>query len=375
MDTDERHERRTRQGDGADVPGAPGRRDEAGFALAVALLTILGLTALATGGLLLSRSEGKVSVSHQASVNAYYSAEAALEDYLGTHSGPPDEPVSYDFGEQGSATVSGVRLRTQTERREIYLLRAEGEHVLPSGAVATRRIYRVALMDGETFDLPSSFTSLSGIHKDGGSGELSGYDAAAPGECPTAGNDVAGVSVPNGGYTQDGGQSVPEGEPPIAEDDPDSLAESLNIDWEGMVNRTSITPDYTVPPDDWPDFSALGPEEYPTIYIDGDYSLGPGHSGRGMIVATGDLTFNGGFDWNGPILAGGSVTSNGQQQIQGGVIAGLNTLLGQTVDEVTIGNGFKSFRYNSCEVLEAQRSSAPLVAEPGTAFEPLEELN
>lgn len=369
MDTDERRRGQT------SGTGRPGPQNEAGFALVVALLTILGLTALATGGLLLSRSEGKVSVSHQASVNAFYSADAALEDYIGTNSGPPDEPVTYDFGEQGTATVTGVRLRTQDQRRAVYLLRAEGSHTLPSGAVATRRVYRVALMDGNTFDLPSSFTSLSGIHKEGGSGELSGYDAAAPGECATAGNDVAGVSIPNGGYTQDGGSSVPEGDPAIAEDDVSSLAESLDIDWAGMVNQTAISPDYTVPPDDWPDFATLPADEYPTIYVDGPYSLGPDDSGRGMIIANDDLTFQGGFDWDGPILAGGSVTSNGQQQIEGGIIAGLDVLLGESVDEVTIGNGFKSFRYHSCKVLEAQKASAPLVAEPGTAYEPLEELN
>jgi hypothetical protein len=54
--------------------------------------------------------------------------------------------------------------------------------------------------------------------------------------------------------------------------------------------------------------------------------------------------------WRGIILVGGVLTSNGNNTVQGAVMSGLNMLLGQTVAESNVGNGTKTYEYNSCYV-------------------------
>ena len=61
---------------------------QGGFALLVSLIAIVGLTALATGGFLLANSERRVSSNHHDVVEAFYLANAGLNDYLGNQTVP-----------------------------------------------------------------------------------------------------------------------------------------------------------------------------------------------------------------------------------------------------------------------------------------------
>ena len=193
----------------------------------------------------------------------------------------------------------------------------------------------------------------------GTSGTISGYDAATPSDCTGGGsNDVAGVAVPPGGYSQNGKNQVPEGDPDI--DDSQSGLQQLQatgIDWDGMINGGGMTPDYTVPPDSWPDFGSLPANEWPLIYVtDSEHALGPGDSGRGVIVARHDVRMNGSFEWDGIMLVGGALRSNGNQTVEGMVVTGLNLLLGESPSDTDLGNGNKTFQYHSCNILSASQA-------------------
>ena len=149
------------------------------------------------------------------------------------------------------------------------------------------------------------------------------------------------------------------------------LAE-IGIDWEAVVDGGMLNADYTIPPDSCPNFASIPADEWPVIFVDGDFSVSPSESGRGMLIVEGDLALNGTFQWEGAILVGGYITSNGYQTVEGATLSGLNEALGETVPSTDIGNGNKAFKYHSCNLKQAaQAAFGGLSPVPGTWAEVL----
>ena len=62
----------------------------------------------------------------------------------------------------------------------------------------------------------------------------------------------------------------------------------------------------------------------------------------------------GNTDHNGIVLVGGNLTGNGNNTIYGATFMGLNIMLGQTIGSYNdIGNGTKTYQYDSCEISNA----------------------
>ena len=345
-------------------------RNEGGFALLTVLLTLIGVTALAAAGFVLSYTDNRVSQNHASSLEAFLTANAGLYEYLGTQK-DGETAQTYAYG-TGTANVSGQKLLEIGDGRRLYRITALATYDSPEGGTATRTLSAVAMFAMAEVEFPAAIAAVPGLDKEGGSGEIDGYDNADEDDCEIAVDDpVAGVLVPTGGYTQNGGQSVPEGDPDIYEMDQAALLALLNLDWQSVVNG-GLYPDYTVPPDAWPDYGALPPDDWPIVQVTGDIAVSSGHSGQGTLVVNGDLTMNGSFQWDGIILVGGVLTSNGNQTIEGAVVTGLNVILGQTVEESHLANGNKKFRYNSCNVVFAKEAAfGGLIEIPGTWTESL----
>jgi hypothetical protein len=155
------------------------------------------------------------------------------------------------------------------------------------------------------------------------------------------------------------------GNPPV-----DSVApDSVEIDWNGIVNGNMITPTITIPPGAFPPWSAFVADStyYPIIRINyTDYSIP--NSGQGMIIATGNISINGSLTWHGVLLVGGNITSNGNNGGGGGdsvmagaTVSGLNVKLGIPVPTPSTTNGTKSYQYDSCEVAKATTTMGALV--------------
>ena len=135
------------------------------------------------------------------------------------------------------------------------------------------------------------------------------------------------------------------------------MAESVKIDWAGLSGGTALTPDITIPPGAWPSFS--NPNYWPTILVKGDFAL-PGN-GQGTLIVTGSLTISGNITWDGVLLVGDNLTSNGNNVVNGATVTGLNVKLGATLPQGDVGNGTKSFNYNSCNVAKAMAGMGQLV--------------
>jgi hypothetical protein len=199
----------------------------------------------------------------------------------------------------------------------------------------------------------AGWLALSGLQKNGNAGTLSGIDLCHDSAA------VAGVDVPvNPGYLGQTGAAT--GNPAIDSITPDSV----HIDWNGIVNGGIIAPAIVIPGAAWPtaamtaSYADTGSTYYPVVRVNGDFVLPS--SGTGMLIVTGSLTVSGSVGWRGVLLVGGNIVSNGNNGIAGATVSGLNVKLGIPVP-IAVGNGTKTYQYNSCEVAKATMGSGALV--------------
>lgn len=338
----------------------------------IVLVALVGLTALAAAGMVMTETELRASQNQEAGTTAFYVADAGLQQYLGTKlEATTTDTFTYPAG---TAVVEGEKVLDLPNDRVLYRIRSISTYAPPEGGTASRTVSRLALYSAGTVTATASFASGSGLLKNGGTGTISGVDQATSGDpgCPNSpAATVAGVAVPPGGYTQNGGTLVPEGLPDVYEA-PTSLEllQSTGVPWNKIVNEGLVAPDYTVPPDSWPDFDALPADEWPVIYVKSNVTLTPDNSGRGTVIVRNNLVLDGSFEWDGMLLVGGYLTSNGYQTVAGATITGLNELLGETTPSSDLGNGNKKFLYDSCKLTYASKAAFGGLAEvPGSWFE------
>jgi hypothetical protein len=140
---------------------------------------------------------------------------------------------------------------------------------------------------------------------------------------------------------------------------------TVGIDWPSILDGSSITPDVKIPGGSWPSSSTFA-SSWPVIFVDQAGSFALPADGRGTLIVKNDMTISGSKSWNGIILVGGTLTSNGNNTVLGAVVTGLNVMIGGNPDESTIdvsdvGNGNKTYRYDSCNVAAAANAFGGLV--------------
>lgn len=339
-----------------------------GLALPMAIFAVALLSALIAGALTVVSAERRSTDSAEATVRAASVAQAGLQQFMlnrttsfGFTASPPAVYESTRVAmADGYADVVLQRVRAAAAgQMAIYVVRSTGTDTnarLANVPQATRIVAQYVRWSVGSMNVQAGWTSLTGLTKNGGSGTLSGTDACGDSTAK------AGVGVPaSPGYSQNGGSSVPSGSPPILNLGTQAQAmDAVNIDWNGIVNGGAITPTYTLPPDAWPSFPT---GSWPVIYVDqANYTL-PGN-GRGTLIVRGNLTISGARSWDGIILVGGTLTSNGNNTVQGAVISGLNVMLGETVGVSDVGNGTKTYGYNSCNVASALANFSGLQTVP-----------
>jgi hypothetical protein len=346
-----------------------------GFALPLALFVIAFVTVGVAASFSRVETETRINRDRDAAVDAFALAESGLQQFMQNRKGlnllaaPPlaSESVRVNLP-GGRADVIATRIRPQTlpNVEAMYHIRSRGTATRGAATAtppAQHTVTQYALFRPASMQVRAAWTSLTGLTKNGGSGTIDGADDC--GVMPS----VAGVSVPTdngttGGYIQSGGAPVPDGSPPIEDLGPPATApDSVKVDWDGIVNNGAITPDYIVPPlSNWPAFT--DPNYWPVVMVIGNLSLPT--DGQGTLIVTGDLTIPGFLSWSGVILVGGTLTSDGNNVVRGAVITGLNTKLGMAVARSDVGNGTKTYQYNSCNIAAAMGNMGSLRAIPGT---------
>jgi hypothetical protein len=321
----------------------------------MSLLIVIVLSAAVAGLYGMLGPERKALGDQEAQSGAYDIARSAYDRFLadatGTLAGfaPPTwvgPDSAYFTFSNGYAYVRVQRVRPSVSGKPaLYLISSRGVRTAfrSGNAPAAERIYaQYAEYSAGGMGTLAAWTSLSGLQKNGSSGEINGVDAC--GVKPA----IAGVGVPtNPGYTQNGGSPVPNGSPNILDMGSQASSNALvPVDWAGIVGGTSLTPDLTLPSGSWP--SSFPASYWPVIYINqaSDWSL-PG-DGHGLLIVRNSMTISGSKQWDGILLVGGTLTSNGNNTFEGAVVTGLNMLIGESVPISDVGNGTKTFKYNSC---------------------------
>ena len=334
------------------------RPDRRGAALPLTLAAIALLSLAAVTSFTRVSSERRINGDQQAQVDAFAVAQSGLEMYrTGVAAKPGATHDSTLTGlPGGSAVISLRRVRDAVGLNPaLYVVSSRGTN---TGAVsysaatppAQRTVAQYMIWQPATMDVNAAFTSLSGLDKNGNSGALDGNDGCA------AAATIPGVAVPDGLYS---GHTNPiNGNPDntpvyLGTSGPGGTAkDEVEVDWAGIAAGTAITPDVTLPGGSWPNSTEM--LDWPVIFANGNLSLNGGTTdSKGILIVTGDLTLSGSFRHEGIVLVGGTLTSNGNNQILGAVITGLNVKLGQTVGQTAVGNGNKTFQYNSCNVASA----------------------
>ena len=320
--------------------------------LTILVISIMGV-AVAISFARLS-SERRITGDGQAQVDAFSVAQSGLNNYLAgltTKPGLSDNVTINVPG--GSAQVSLRMLRESTITAApvavypaVYVITAKGtaagaKRYDSRAPAAERTVATLALWTPAPFDMDAAFTSLSGLLKNGNSGALSGVDACS------LNPPIPGVAVPTGLYS---GHTNPiDGNPDNAPREIGGVAkDSVGIDWAGILAGTVLPPDYTYPMDAW---NTMQWANWPVVKVNGDLELPD--NGKGILVVTGNLTVSGSRRWDGLVLIGGTLTSNGNNTIEGAIISGLNLKVGLPVPQTSIGNGNKTFQYNSCNLARA----------------------
>ncbi len=336
-------------------------QSERGVALGMVLLVTVVLTLVLAAGFAAMSGERRVVANDEVALDAFALAQNGLElfmakrDSFGFVAQPPaaSESTRATFaGGYVDVVLKQVRADAANKRYG-YAVRAHGistDPALSGTPRGERTVGEYAVWQVGNMNVLSGWTSLTGLQKNGTSGTLTGDDGCGK-KAP-----VAGVAVPtNPGYTGPAGPI--SGNPPVLNLGTESQSvAATKIDWDGIVNKSALQPDYTIPPASW---GSIDFTNWPTIKVLGDFSL-PG-AGQGTLIVTGDLTISGSNMWDGVILAGGNLTSNGNNTVEGAVVSGLNVQFGASLPQASVGNGTKTYQYNSCNVESAMAKQAKLV--------------
>jgi hypothetical protein len=342
-----------------------------GFAIPIAVLVIAVLTIMIAGGFSIVSAERRSVADQKSQISAFRIAEQGLEIYLvrrdsllknvAGYTKVPGAKDSVRINVTGGyADVSLTRLRPpKGSQSGLYVVRSKGTETIGAYAgtpMGVRTVAQYVLWEPAPMQVLAGWTALSGLQKNGAAGTLGGIDLCGEGAA------VAGVVVPmDPGYT---GKSVAVGNPPV---DTIPAPDSVEIDWNGIVNGNQIEASVTLPGGVWPTTQLVASyndttiKYYPIIRANGDFVLPS--SGTGMLIVTGNLTINGSAGWRGVLLVGGRIKSNGDNSVQGATISGLNVKLGMDIDDIdeSLAEGTKAYNYNSCEVARATTPMGALV--------------
>jgi hypothetical protein len=355
-------------------------RSKRGFALPMALMVMVVLTAGIAAGYAATSAETVTNAAHRGDTRAYNLAVAGLEQFLARRNEPGfctnclvDPTAAAADSEWTTVTLTGgyalvksvlVRKHIDDTLPALFFIRSEGvdESVKLTGATAgtngRRAVGIYATWNTATVNVQGAWFALAGLRKNGTAGRIDGADnctSTEGGGKPT----VAGAVIPSGG--QFSGMTSPfQGSPPIDTSKTfEQLKAETKLDWAGIL-AGSITPDFDIPGDAFPNSAwfANNPDAWPIIRIRSPQSTTLQNVGRGMIIVDNDFSILGSNMWDGIVLVGGKLTSNGNNTTAGATFAGLNYLLGGTPEQSSDdsdANGQKTYVYHSCNVAKASK--------------------
>ncbi len=348
--------------------------------LLLLVATVIGISSLNT-----STYDIRISGNQRASVQAFYVAEAGINEFMGrvrpgaTNQISDSDPfnpawkillakdpgkgagqVGYVSGAPNSISSLqnemdfGVEIKHKTDETNqvttyggapVYILKSHG-----FTADGGYKVLEVELIRSPNYDPPSAVYSEKPVHIRGSSTYINGDDLCGTTKKPGVATTTATIPpiIKSGNPSING--SPPEvtqsSTPPPAElqlkEMLDYLKGAADFKYDFNENQTLTgyserwgTPtssDRTVP------ITYTGPMSIVYFNLQGTQTLKLTDShGAGILLVEGNLEINGGFTWYGVILATGAVgyTGGGQKNVTGGIMAAGSAAMGIDIDENT----------------------------------------
>lgn len=379
-------------------------RHRDGFALPAALLAMIVIGAIVTGGFYVSSQEHKVSVSTDLGARAMHVAEYGLEvqfaeltTYHLSQRHPPDAPLGsvYNLGTfpvmndgrvMGTYEVRAMPLggriwmvestgtvergQNTAVRRVSALSRTSAAELPFESAVSVVRKFRRAgssRIHGEDGCFRENKPGVTALHADSVEGLLHGQEPAITGS-PDPVQPDDGISADS--LSQFGDVDLQElirsatiqyegtATNPAA---PRNMAPATTTDWQG---NTVCDPYPGGGDDNWGEPFEDVPEckdHVPIIYSDGPMHLGTGR-GQGILIVEGDLLIDGNFQFEGVVIVTGKFimeggTSNNHGKISGSVIVHGKSEGESYLQDVDGTAGSALVQWDSCAVERAMESN------------------
>jgi hypothetical protein len=352
-------------------------RPRDGFALPVALLALIVIGAIVTGGFYVSAQEHDISVSTDQGVRALHVAQYGMEEALATWTNAAiagyTAPVTRAFW-NGSRQEGSYTLRVMHLGARLYALESQGQ--VPRGPqVATRRVGAFVRTTSASAPYTSAMTVIGSLNREGNA-TISGTDQC--GEESTAPGVMAIDQSLISGVEKGSGEQMITGSPAV-DQDPDMTLDKLSdfgdIDLAELISMAThrysgnpAWPQHMAPatttdqsgqticnttidlnwgdPADLP--GACG-NYYPIIHIDSNAKLDVGR-GQGILIVDGDLEIKGNFEFSGVVIVTGSFHMEGT----GSKLNGTVIVQGEgRVDSESGQSGNAKIQYNSCKVKAA----------------------
>lgn len=379
-----------------DARNAPGERPvtcRSGFALPAAILAIVVLGGIITGGFYAASQEGRIGTSSQMAGQAFYAAERGLHEVLGTYYRAQLEELDIDesmtvgpveLQEGGIRTGYTVSIRRMGPR--LYYIESLGE-VLSGGKLAGARrrvgmLVRTRMLEGEFDQALRVFGEL----RIGGASTVSGNDTipAAWEEQCELGDTKPGIVLKDEDFLhRQGAAHEILGAPPILEepgmthdefvvfgdmtfDDLAQLAMQYGKVYPPGVDESSAQPGPVDEPCDvdrrsnWG--APLNPSHpchlyFPIILAQGadrTFMLAGNSIGQGILLVEGDFHMTGTSRFYGIIIVKGSFEiGSGTARVNGTVLAGNDGSL-EPADGSAV-TGTPTVQYSGCAIERAQK--------------------
>lgn len=367
--------------------GLKSRRD--GFALAAAVLAMLVVGAIVTGGFYAASQESSIAKSTDAGNMALYIAETGLNATLAsaqartlenmadgaTNSSASNTPVSY-----GGTTVGGYSWQITRMTEYLYIVRSTGRVTLEGPySGATRTLAAVVRLKKAEFDNNTALQVYGNLTV-GGSSAVNGadYQSTAWSDCDSSATSSAVTANPTSTISTSGGGQINGTTSRTAMDSAD-----FNVFGEVGFDEIAEMANYTFPVNE-----TVGPEPqwltlngittcqtnvstqdnwgaptnpldpcyswFPIIHAEQDLRISSSGTGQGVLLVDGNLEVSGGFTFYGVVVVRGQIRMTGT----GGHINGTLLTYGDgelSSTSTTLGNSV--VQYSSCAIERAALGS------------------
>ena len=362
-----------------------------GFALAGAVLAMVLVGAIVTGGFYAAHQESQVTRSSELADLAQYIAEQGLETVVSSTNantlnalatnGGPDTLASAVNVQYGGKTVGNYTVTINRLTQWLFSVSSTGTVTIGqagNNSNSQRTVTNVVRIRNVDFDNQTAVQVFGDLTVTGTSDVVGAdhFDSSWTGCSTTSGSAAVVANTGSTVQTQGAGQiqrtvshqSLGAGNFTVFGDLTWSDLVSMATNVYSAGANPSPTPTTTGSPpvcntsnvNNWgapTQPTHVCANHFPIIYTPGNMSISSNTSGQGILLVAGDLQIQSQFEFYGPIIVMGSIDFQGGAEIHGSVLA----YGGGVLNDLSSTAGNMIVQYSSCAIARATQGASGLV--------------